>query len=184
MHTFEGYSMKSFGKCKHLCNQHLSQDITLLSFRNSLMLLYNHSLPPLVRFLLFRNFIWIELCDSFVTGFFDPACFWDLSMLLLVLLVSLYFSVIFHCVSIPMFLFALSADGHMSWFQFWFLVEKPLWPFGPAFCGCIFYFLLGKYLAVVGSLGHVVTIDLTWWETARPLLAVIGLFSVGLGFAL
>lgn len=65
---------------------------------------------------------------------------------------------------------------------FWLLLVKSLWPFGQAFCGHIFYFLLGKYL-VVGLWGHVVNIDLILWETARPFHQAIVPFCVELGLS-
>lgn len=56
---------------------------------------YSHYSLPLIGLFLFKNVLWMQLHSvySSVTGFFHPACFWDLSVLL-VSVVSYFWAVL------------------------------------------------------------------------------------------
>lgn len=143
-----------------VANHHPNQNITLLSFQSSVVPLQSFPLNCPSDFSCARimNEIhrlyssdWLLWSNMFLRFIFVVACLSSFSLFLSNMLCFLH----------------LPADGYMGYFPFWLLLVKPMWPFGQAFCGCIFYFLLAKYF-VVGLLGHVVNIDLTLWETAVP----------------
>lgn len=102
MHTFEEYGLQGFENASisvHRCHGHLRLYVTLTSAEFTVI----PSLP-LIGLLLLENVLWRQLRGvySSVTGFFNPVCFWDLSVLL-VPVVSSYFWVVLRCMDILFF---------------------------------------------------------------------------------
>lgn len=95
MHTFEEYGLKGSEIASisvYRCHGHRSPCVTLTSAEFTVITLCRWS-----GLFLFKNVLWMQLHSvySSVTGFFHPACFWDLSVLL-VSVVS-YFWVVLRC---------------------------------------------------------------------------------------
>lgn len=113
-----------------------------------------------------RNFMEMESHNikPFMSDFFHfPWCFWELSMLLNLLIVC-------------SLLFCLWTFGLP--FQFWLLWLKLLWTVScKSYCGCRFSFLLTSYLGLE-LLAYMVTVCLTFKETVKVFYKLEILFYI------